>query len=70
MPLCPILASRAFSKWGIDFVEPIKTPKKSTHVEYTIVSIDYLTKWVEARATTRNDARTIAEFLYKKIFTI
>ena len=38
MPLRPILASCAFSKWSIDFVEPIKPLAKSTHAEYIIVT--------------------------------
>ena len=30
---------------------------------------DYVTKWVEAKATVNNDAHTIAKFLYENIFT-
>ena len=37
--------------------------------QYIIVAIDYLTKWVEAKATQRNDARTTTYFLYEYIFT-
>ena len=51
MPLHLILASHAFAKYGIDFVGPIKPLGKSTHVEYIIVAINYLTKWAEAKAT-------------------
>lgn len=52
MPLCPIMSTWAFSKWGLEFVGPIKSSAKGSHVEYTtIVTINYLTKWVEARAT-------------------
>ena len=69
MPLRPMMAARAFAKWGIDFVGPIKPPAKSTHVEYIIVATDYLTKWVEAKATVKNDARTTSKFLYEQVFT-
>ena len=69
MPLRPIMATRDFSKWGIDVVAPIKPPAWHTHVEYIIVATDYLTKWVEAKATVKNDARTTAKFLYENIFT-
>ena len=69
MPLRPIMATRAFAKWGIDFVGPIKPPAKHTHAEYIIVATDYLTKWVEAKATVKNDARTTAKFLYENVFT-
>ena len=34
-----------------------------------IVAIDYLTKWVEARATRHNDAHTTVKFLYEENFT-
>ena len=69
MPLCPILTSSAFSKWGIDFIGPINPLAHRTKAQYIIVAIDYLTKWVEAKATQKNDAQTIACFLYEYVFT-
>ena len=68
MPLTPIVSTRAFSKWGIDFVKPIKPSAKNTHAQYIIVATDYLTKWVEAKAMVKNDARTTTKFLYKYVF--
>ena len=69
MPLRPIMSARAFAKWGIDFVGPIKPPARGSGAQYMIVATDYLTKWVEAKATTKNDARTTAIFLYENVFT-
>ena len=69
MPLRPMMSTRAFAKWGIDFVGPIKPPARGSHAEYIIVATDYLTKWVEAKATVKNDARTTARFLYEYVFT-
>lgn len=69
MPLRPMMGARAFAKWGIDFVSPINPPAHRTRTQYIIVAMDYLTKWVEAKATPKNDARTMACFLYKHIFT-
>ena len=65
MPLRPMMGARAFAKWGIDFVGPIDPPAVQTHAQSIIVAIDYMTKWVEARATPKNDAHTIAKFLYE-----
>ena len=69
MPLRPIIGAQAFAKWGIDFVGPINPPAYCTGAQYIIVATDYLTKWVEAKATQKNDAWTIASFLYEYIFT-
>ena len=63
MLLRPIMATRAFAKWEIDFVRPIKPLVRYMHAEYIIVATDYLTKWAEARETTRNDVCTIANLL-------
>ena len=68
MPLQPMLSTQAFAKWGPNFVRPIKLPAKSTHAEYILVTTDYLTKWVESKATIKNNARTTAKFLYENIF--
>ena len=65
MPLKPIMSARAFAKWGIDFVGPIKPPARGSGAQYIIVATDYLTKWVEAKATPKNNARTTAIFLYE-----
>ena len=69
MPLHPLMGAQAFAKCGIDFVRPIDLLAYRTQVQYIIVGMDYLTKWVEARATRQNDAQTIAKFLYEEIFT-
>ena len=69
MPLRPIMEIRAFAKWGTDFVGPIKPFSRHTHSKFIIVAMDYLTKWVEAKATVKNDARTTAKFWYKNVFT-
>ena len=69
MPLRPMMGAQVFAKWGIDFVGPINPPTHRTKAQYIIVATDYLTKWVEAKATQKNDARTTACFLYEYVFT-
>ncbi|MCO5600928.1 hypothetical protein L7F22_055045 [Adiantum nelumboides] len=69
MPLRPMMGARAFTKWGIDFVGPIAPFAYRMHAQYIIVATDYLTKWVEAKAISKNDAKTAAQFLYENIFT-
>ena len=66
MPLRPMMGARAYAKWGIDFVKPIDPPTACTHA---IAATDYMTKWVEATATPKNDAHTTAKFLYENVFT-
>ena len=40
------------------------------HAQYIIAATmeDYVAKWVEAKAAQKNDAHTMAKFLYKYIF--
>ena len=65
-----MMGARAFAKWGINFVASVHlAATMRTHAEYIIVAIDYVTKWVEAKATVKNDAHTIAKFFYDNIFT-
>ena len=55
-----------FEKWGIDFIRPINlvsTRKK----KYIILATDYTTKWMEARATMKNDALVAASFSLRKL---
>ena len=54
MPLRPMMSTRYFFKWGIDFGGPIKPTARGSHAEYIIVATDYLKKWVEARAMVKN----------------
>ncbi|KAL4340840.1 hypothetical protein GQ457_08G018090 [Hibiscus cannabinus] len=36
---------------------------------YILLAVDYVSKWVEAIATTHNDAKTVQRFIKKNIFT-
>ena len=36
---------------------------------YILLAVDYVSKWVEAIATQKNDAKTVVPFVHKNIFT-
>ena len=36
---------------------------------YILLVVDYMSKWVEAIATQKNDAKTVVQFVHKNIFT-
>ena len=65
MPLQNIVEVEVFDCWGIDFVGHFPS---SCGNEYILVAIDYMSKWVEAMATSRNDAKIVVKFIKKNIF--
>ncbi|KAK8600940.1 hypothetical protein V6N12_050785 [Hibiscus sabdariffa] len=66
MPLQNILEVELFDVWGIDFMGPFP----SSHGDlYILLAVDYVSKWVEAIATPKNDAKIVMKFLHKNIFT-
>ena len=66
MPLNNILVCEVFDVWGIDFMGPFP---KCFSKEYILVTVDYVSKWVEAIALQKNDAKYVMKFLKKNIFT-
>ena len=50
----------------MDFIGPIQ-PLGSWKHRYIILATDYATKWVEARATRKNDADTAGRFIFERI---
>ena len=65
MPLQNILEVEVFDCWGIDFVGPF-LPSFSN--EYILVTVDYVSKWVEAVASPKADGKTVINFLKKNTF--
>nr|GFC99827.1 reverse transcriptase domain-containing protein [Tanacetum cinerariifolium] len=53
------------AKKGIDFMGPFPSLKGN---KYILIAVDYLSKWVEAKALPTNDARVVVKFL-KSLFT-
>ena len=66
MPQQGILEVELFDVWGIDFMSPF--PPSYNNL-YILVAVDYVSKWVEAIATSTNNAKVVIKFLKKDIFT-
>nr|GEZ78786.1 reverse transcriptase domain-containing protein [Tanacetum cinerariifolium] len=64
MPQNSIQICEIFNVWGIDFMGPFPSSQGN---KYILVDVDYLSKWVEAKALPTNDARVICKFL-KSLF--
>ncbi|GJV40936.1 reverse transcriptase domain-containing protein [Tanacetum coccineum] len=60
MPQNSIQVCEIFDVWGIDFMGPFPSSKGN---KYILVAVDYLSKWVEAKALPTNDARVVVRFL-------
>nr|GEU89679.1 DNA-directed DNA polymerase [Tanacetum cinerariifolium] len=65
MPQNSIQVCEIFNVWGIDFMGPFPYLRGN---KYILVAVDYLSKWVEAKALPTNDARVVCKFL-KNLFT-
>ncbi|GJS87760.1 reverse transcriptase domain-containing protein [Tanacetum coccineum] len=63
MPQNSIQVCEIFDVWGIDFMGPSISKATNTY----LVAVDYLSKWVEAKALPTNDARVVCKFL-KSLF--
>jgi len=46
--LITMLPTKPFTKWGINFIGPIKVRCYTCNC-YVLVAIDYATKWLEAK---------------------
>nr|GEV53611.1 reverse transcriptase domain-containing protein [Tanacetum cinerariifolium] len=64
MPQIAIQVCEILDIWGIDFMGPFPSSRGKN---YILVAIDYLSKWVEAKALPTNDARVVVKIL-KSLF--
>nr|GEX90648.1 reverse transcriptase domain-containing protein [Tanacetum cinerariifolium] len=64
MPQNSIQVCEIFIVWSIDFMGPFPSSRGN---KYILVLVDYLLKWVEAKALLTNDARVVCKFL-KNLF--
>nr|GEZ11301.1 reverse transcriptase domain-containing protein [Tanacetum cinerariifolium] len=66
MPKNSIQVCEIFDVWGINFIGPFPSSKEN---KYILVTVDYLSKWVEAKVLPTNDARVVVKFL-KSLFSL
>ncbi|GJY97216.1 reverse transcriptase domain-containing protein [Tanacetum coccineum] len=64
MPQNAIQVCEIFDVWGIDFMGPFPSSRGN---KYILVAVDYLSKWVEAKALPTNDARVVVKFLKSRL---
>ncbi|GKA14199.1 reverse transcriptase domain-containing protein [Tanacetum coccineum] len=62
MPQNSIQVCKIFDVWGIDFMGSFPSSRGN---KYILVAVDYLSKWVEAKALLKNDARVFAKVMLK-----
>ncbi|KAM2437386.1 hypothetical protein ACFX1W_014498 [Malus domestica] len=60
-----ILNVEIFDVWGIDFMGPFHS---SHDFLYILLAVDYVSKWVEAKATRTNDSRVVVDFIRTNLF--
>ncbi|RDY02500.1 Pro-Pol polyprotein, partial [Mucuna pruriens] len=65
MPQQPMIFCEIFDVWGIDFMEPFPVSYENS---YILLTIDYVSNWMEAKTTKTNDAKTVVEFVKSNIF--
>ncbi|CAN6573221.1 unnamed protein product [Malus baccata var. baccata] len=65
IPQNVILPIEIFDVWGIDFMGPFPS---SHGFLYILLDVDYVSKWVEAKATRTNDSKVVADFVKTNIF--
>ncbi|XP_070041137.1 uncharacterized protein [Nicotiana tomentosiformis] len=67
MHMNPIQEVEVFDMRGIDFMGPFVSSYSN---KYILVTVDYVSKWVETAALPTNDAKGVIGFLRKNIFTL
>ena len=65
MSQTPILIVEIFDEWGMDFMGPLPSTFGNF---YILLTVDYVSKWVEEKATRTNDSKVVLDFVKTNIF--
>ena len=63
--LTPMTVPWPFTQWGVDIMGPF--PIVMRRLKFLIVSIDYFTKWVEAKALATVTEKNVRGFVWRNI---
>ena len=64
MPQTPILIIEIFDVWGMDFMGPFRSSFGNLFI---LLAVNYVSKWVEAKATRTNDSKVVLDFVKTNI---
>ena len=65
LPQTPILIVKFFDIWGMDFMGPFPVSHRNA---YILLAVDYVSKWVDAKATRTIDSKVVVDFIKSNIF--
>ena len=60
LPLRLVIIEGPSQQWGLNFIGLICPTSSASH-QYIITTIDYFTKWVEAKATKKTTSEVVCE---------
>ncbi|XP_047943032.1 uncharacterized protein K02A2.6-like [Salvia hispanica] len=65
MPQTPIIVYEIFDVWGMDFMGPFPSLYRNM---YILVVVDYVSKWIEAKATSSCESKEVSKLEKANIF--
>ena len=60
-----IVSYNLFSKWGLDIIGPL--PSSSSGKLYIMSAIEYVSRWLETRATRSAKSKEMTRFVFEQV---